>query len=80
MYAGASFADIGCGYGLSTMIIAQTFPNAQVCGYDIHEPSINEARKLAKKAYLRVDLELIFDNHWVVQSLLCNLRYLDLGT
>ncbi len=57
MNAGASFADIGCGYGLSTMIIAQTFPNAQVCGYDIHEPSINEARKLAKKAGLEDRIE-----------------------
>ena len=35
MNSGASFADIGCGYGLSTMIIAETFPNAKVCGYDI---------------------------------------------
>ena len=52
MNAGASFADIGCGYGLSTMIIAQTFPNAKVCGYDIHEPSIKEAEKLAKEAGL----------------------------
>ena len=34
------------------MIIAQTFPNAKVCGYDIHEPSIKEAKKLAKEAGL----------------------------
>ena len=52
MNSGASFADIGCGYGLSTMIIAETFPNAIVCGYDIHGPSIDEAKKLAKKAGL----------------------------
>ena len=47
MNSGASFADIGCGYGLSTMIIAETFPNAKVCGYDIHGPSIDEAKKLS---------------------------------
>jgi 2-polyprenyl-3-methyl-5-hydroxy-6-metoxy-1,4-benzoquinol methylase len=57
MNSGASFADIGCGYGLSTMIIAETFPNARVCGYDIHGPSIDEAKKLAKKAGLENRIE-----------------------
>lgn len=50
--AGGSFADIGCGHGVSTMLIAQHFPNAQVFGYDFHGPSIDEARRLAAEAGL----------------------------
>jgi 2-polyprenyl-3-methyl-5-hydroxy-6-metoxy-1,4-benzoquinol methylase len=44
---GASVADVGCGLGLSTMIMAEAFPNSNFTGYDIHEPSVEEARRLA---------------------------------
>ncbi|MDF1754475.1 MAG: class I SAM-dependent methyltransferase [Verrucomicrobiales bacterium] len=40
-------ADVGCGHGISTMIMAQAFPNARVDGFDFHEISIEEARKHA---------------------------------
>ncbi len=46
---GATVADVGCGYGVSTVLMAKHFPNSQFFGYDIHEGSINEARALAKK-------------------------------
>ena len=42
---GGSFADVGCGYGHSTEIIAKEFPKAKVVGIDPHEPSIQEAKK-----------------------------------
>ena len=49
---GASFADVGCGHGISTLMIAEAFPTSKVMGFDIHQPSIEEAKKLAKKAQL----------------------------
>ncbi len=46
--AGAKVADIGCGVGFSTLLMAEAFPNATFVGYDFHEPSIEKARKHAK--------------------------------
>jgi len=48
--AGAKVADIGCGYGSSTILMATTFPNSHFVGVDFHEPSIVAARKQAKEA------------------------------
>lgn len=45
--AGAIVADIGCGHGASTLIMAKAFPNSHFYGYDNHGPSIDRARKLA---------------------------------
>ena len=50
--AGGSFADVGCGHGVSTMLIAEHFPSAQVHGFDFHGPSIEEAKRLAADAGL----------------------------
>src|ERR1700704_6707916 len=36
---GAKVADVGCGHGASTVIMAQAFPNSQFFGFDYHEPS-----------------------------------------
>ena len=44
---GARVADIGCGHGHSTMIMAQAFPNSQFVGFDFHEGSIAEAKQHA---------------------------------
>lgn len=41
--AGAKIADIGCGVGFSTLVMAKAFPNSQFIGYDFHEPSIEQA-------------------------------------
>ena len=41
---GAIVADVGCGLGASTIIMAQTYPNSRFVGYDNHAPSIEAAR------------------------------------
>lgn len=41
--AGAKVADIGCGVGFSTLLMAQAFPDSRFVGYDFHAPSIQEA-------------------------------------
>ncbi|SCW67713.1 Methyltransferase domain-containing protein [Sphingobium faniae] len=46
--AGAKVADIGCGVGFSTLLMAQAYPQSQFIGYDFHEPSIEEARRHAQ--------------------------------
>jgi SAM-dependent methyltransferase len=45
--SGAKVADVGCGVGFSTLLMAQAFPNSQFVGYDFHVPSIEEARRHA---------------------------------
>jgi len=48
--AGASVADIGCGHGASTLIMAQAYPKSRFWGFDNHEGSIQHARREAEKA------------------------------
>jgi SAM-dependent methyltransferase len=48
--AGASVADVGCGHGASTIIMARAFPNSKFTGFDYHGPSIEAARKAARDA------------------------------
>jgi len=47
---GAVVADVGCGHGASTIVMAQAFPKSKFYGFDYHEPSIKRARELAKEA------------------------------
>jgi len=44
---GAKVADIGCGHGVSTALMAQAFPQSEFHGFDYHEGSIDRARELA---------------------------------
>jgi 2-polyprenyl-3-methyl-5-hydroxy-6-metoxy-1,4-benzoquinol methylase len=46
---GCKVGDVGCGFGISTTLMAKHYPKSEFFGFDIHEPSIIEARKLAKE-------------------------------
>jgi 2-polyprenyl-3-methyl-5-hydroxy-6-metoxy-1,4-benzoquinol methylase len=46
--SGAKVADVGCGVGFSTLLMAEAFPNSRFVGYDFHEPSVEEARRHAQ--------------------------------
>lgn len=45
---GAKVADIGCGVGFSTLMMAEAFPNSRFIGFDFHEPSILAASEHAR--------------------------------
>jgi SAM-dependent methyltransferase len=47
---GAEVADVGCGHGASTIIMAQAYPRSTFVGFDYHQPSIDFARNAAKEA------------------------------
>lgn len=73
---GANVADVGCGHGLTTTIMAKAFPKSSFTGLDFHEPSIEAAREhasplklnnlkfhvsLAKELPGKYDLVTVFD-------------------
>jgi len=57
---GAKVADVGCGKGSSTILMAKAFPNSRIFGFDYHDKSIQEARESAKRQGVsdRVTFEL----------------------
>ncbi|HEY5834485.1 class I SAM-dependent methyltransferase [Streptomyces sp.] len=57
---GAEVADVGCGYGHSTLLMAQAFPASRFHGFDFHRPSIEAARGLAAEQGLsdRVEFDV----------------------
>jgi SAM-dependent methyltransferase len=46
---GAKVADVGCGKGASTLLMAKAFPNSRFFGFDYHDKSIEAARESAKR-------------------------------
>ncbi|GLW02669.1 class I SAM-dependent methyltransferase [Streptomyces lavendulae] len=50
--AGGTVADVGCGVGHTTLLIAKAFPQATVHGFDYSEEAISLARRLAEEAGL----------------------------
>ena len=47
---GARVADVGCGHGASTILMARTYPRSQFVGFDYHAASIETARRRARQA------------------------------
>ncbi|MFM2124815.1 MAG: hypothetical protein RL328_1266 [Acidobacteriota bacterium] len=57
--AGGTVADVGCGHGASTLLMAEAFPQSKFVGFDYHAPSIEQARKAAAERGLKnVDFEV----------------------
>jgi 2-polyprenyl-3-methyl-5-hydroxy-6-metoxy-1,4-benzoquinol methylase len=56
---GAKVADVGCGHGASTIIMAREYPNSSITGFDYHSGSIERARTLAEQA--DVGSRIVFD-------------------
>lgn len=50
LLSGARVADVGCGFGASTILLAQAYPNSTITGFDYHEASIEAARQRAQEA------------------------------
>jgi SAM-dependent methyltransferase len=50
--AGAKVADVGCGFGSSTILMAQAFPKSRFFGFDYHDASVESARRAAEAAGL----------------------------
>ena len=48
--AGAKVADVGCGHGASTIIMAKAYPNSEFWAFDNHEASVEYAKRAAQDA------------------------------
>jgi SAM-dependent methyltransferase len=54
---GARVADIGCGHGASTLVMAEEYPNSMFYGYDSHAASVATARERARQAGLERNVQ-----------------------
>ena len=52
LHAGATVVDVGCGRGAPLLLLAEAFPASRFVGYDVHEGSVEVARRRAEEAGL----------------------------
>ena len=52
LQAGGRVADVGCGIGASTLLLANAFPQSQCFGFDYHDKSVEAARASARRQHL----------------------------
>src|SRR5580698_9810501 len=57
--AGARVADVGCGKGASTILMAQAYPKSRFVGFDYHDKSIEAARESAAKSFPGRDYDFV---------------------
>src|SRR5215213_8942679 len=50
---GAKVADVGCGFGITTLMMAKAYPNSSFTGFDFHKESIQRANDAAKKEHIK---------------------------
>lgn len=55
--SGAKVADVGCGLGASTILMAQAFPKSRFYGFDFHAASIEQARHRARASGVAAQVE-----------------------
>ena len=51
-------ADVGCGHGVSTILMAKAYPNSKIVGFDSHKPSIEWARRQEKEGLQNITFEV----------------------
>ena len=66
LQAGGKVADVGCGHGASTILMAKAYPNSEFYAFDYHEGSIEIARQKAEEAGVadRITFEVIDSKHF----------------
>ncbi|CAM3227127.1 class I SAM-dependent methyltransferase [Nocardioides dubius] len=65
---GARVADVGCGHGASTILMAQAFPEAHFVGSDYHHASIATARERAEEAGVSDQIDFIAEAAQVIDG------------
>ena len=58
-FGAVTFADFGCGSGRSTIEMAKKFPKSQFFGFDLFEPNIKRAQKIALEAGVKDNLKFM---------------------
>jgi SAM-dependent methyltransferase len=73
--AGITVADVGCGHGHSTVLMAEAFPKSRFHGFDVHAASIDAARRIAAEGgvaeRVRFDVARAVDYPGVNYGLIC---------
>jgi len=59
LMAGAKVADVGCGHGVSTSVMAQRYPASTFIGFDYHQASLDRATALAREQGVATNTEFV---------------------